>query len=58
MDMRKPQQPDTYTKEEAQRRFEQALKGALKTPHKPQSSEAKRPRVNRDCMKVDKTRNK
>jgi hypothetical protein len=27
--------PNDYTKKEAQERFEAALKGALKTPHKP-----------------------
>jgi hypothetical protein len=49
---------EEYTAEEAQRRFEQALRGALKTPHKPLTAEPKRPRVNLDRPKVDKTRNK
>ncbi|MDP2357114.1 MAG: hypothetical protein Q8M31_13780 [Beijerinckiaceae bacterium] len=41
----KKTEPQEYSDEEARERFEQALKGALKTPHKPHKEKSK-PKAN------------
>lgn len=47
---------DAYGEVEAQKRFEAALKGALKTPHKPRKPEAKQKTVNPEGLRPKESR--
>jgi hypothetical protein len=49
---------DQYSEKEAERRFQQTLRGALATPHRPHKDEALQTRGKRDSKNAGKSNKK
>jgi hypothetical protein len=47
---------ETYEEKEAERRFQQTLRGALVTPHRPHEKEASQTRAKRDSKGAGKNK--